>query len=166
MRKSLKRNVKAVSPVIATIIIVAVAIVMAIAVAYWMLGLAGTFTRYEKLEFQSAYAVKNTDFQINMTLKNTGSSPATVTMFFLNGIPQNAISSSGLTIQFYNSTSSAWEDFVSVTVTINAGSPQDFGITLTPGTTIGSGSAVSGVTLEVMVQTAAGNQYPKTIVLP
>ncbi|MEM2812119.1 MAG: archaellin/type IV pilin N-terminal domain-containing protein, partial [Candidatus Bathyarchaeia archaeon] len=59
MNGILRHNQKAVSPVIATIIIVAVAIVMSIAVAYWMLGLATTFTRYEKLEFISAYAVKD-----------------------------------------------------------------------------------------------------------
>ncbi|MBS7638222.1 DUF4352 domain-containing protein, partial [Candidatus Bathyarchaeota archaeon] len=46
---------RGVSPVIATIIIVAIAIVMSLAVAYWMLGLGGAFTRYEKLEFVSAY---------------------------------------------------------------------------------------------------------------
>jgi flagellin-like protein len=43
--RSLHRNVKAVSPVIATIIIVAIAITMSIAVAYWMLGLGNSFTK-------------------------------------------------------------------------------------------------------------------------
>jgi FlaG/FlaF family flagellin (archaellin) len=49
------RDRRGVSPVIATIIIVSIAIVMSLAVAYWMLGLGGAFTRYEKLEFTSAY---------------------------------------------------------------------------------------------------------------
>ncbi|MBS7653197.1 type IV pilin, partial [Candidatus Bathyarchaeota archaeon] len=54
------RDRRGVSPVIATIIIVAIAIVMALAVAYWMLGLGGAFTRFEKLEFQSAYVTTET----------------------------------------------------------------------------------------------------------
>jgi flagellin-like protein len=52
-RRLVRGKDRAVSPVIATIIIVAVAIVMSIAVAYWVLGLAGTFTRYEKIEIMS-----------------------------------------------------------------------------------------------------------------
>ncbi|MEM2927278.1 MAG: archaellin/type IV pilin N-terminal domain-containing protein, partial [Candidatus Bathyarchaeia archaeon] len=55
MRRMLKSR-KAVSPVIATIIIVAIAISIAIAVAYWMVGITGAFTRFEKLEIVSAYA--------------------------------------------------------------------------------------------------------------
>ncbi|RLG80884.1 MAG: DUF4352 domain-containing protein, partial [Thermoprotei archaeon] len=40
---------KAISPVIATVIIVAVAITIAIAVAFWMTGIVGAMTRFEKL---------------------------------------------------------------------------------------------------------------------
>jgi flagellin-like protein len=50
------KNRYAISPVIATIIIVAVTIAVAIAVAFWMGGLTGVFTRFEKLEITSAYA--------------------------------------------------------------------------------------------------------------
>jgi len=58
-RRPVRRKDRAVSPVIATIILVAIAIVMAIAVAYWALGLGGTFTRYEKIEIMSMYAVSD-----------------------------------------------------------------------------------------------------------
>ena len=51
LRRTFRGNVKAVSPVIATIIIVAIAITMSIAVAYWLLGLGSSFTKYEKVEF-------------------------------------------------------------------------------------------------------------------
>jgi flagellin-like protein len=62
MKRELRlRDRRGVSPVIATIIIVAIAIVMALAVAYWMLGLGGAFTRFEKLEFVSAYAEKESN---------------------------------------------------------------------------------------------------------
>ncbi|MEM2038847.1 MAG: archaellin/type IV pilin N-terminal domain-containing protein, partial [Nitrososphaerota archaeon] len=44
-----------ISPVVATVILVAVAIVIAIAVAFWASGLVGIFTRFEKIEIQTAY---------------------------------------------------------------------------------------------------------------
>ena len=43
-------NLKTISPVIATVIIVSVAIAIAVAVAFWMTGITGLFSRYEKLE--------------------------------------------------------------------------------------------------------------------
>ena len=165
MKRSLRRSRKAVSPVIATIIIVAVAIVMSIAVAYWMLGLAGTFTRFEKLEFISAYATKDTngDFEITLTVKSSGTSPATVTKFFFNGIPDTTVKeNNGFSITYDS------ENFTpdTTTVTVNPGETKTFKIQMPYSATIGSGYAVSGVSLEIMIQTAAGNQYPKSITLP
>ncbi|MEM2025321.1 MAG: archaellin/type IV pilin N-terminal domain-containing protein, partial [Desulfurococcaceae archaeon] len=91
MRGTPLRDEKAVSPVIATIIIVAVAIVMSIAVAYWMLGLAGTFTRYEKIEFVAAYVNRTTTinnneyYEVVVKVRNTGSSDATINLLLVNG---------------------------------------------------------------------------------
>ena len=48
------RKNSGISPVVATVILVAVAIVIAIAVAFWASGLVGVFTRFEKLEIVSA----------------------------------------------------------------------------------------------------------------
>jgi len=49
------RKNSGISPVVATVILVAVAIVIAIAVAFWASGLVGVFTRFEKIEIVSAY---------------------------------------------------------------------------------------------------------------
>ncbi|MEM2149981.1 MAG: archaellin/type IV pilin N-terminal domain-containing protein [Candidatus Bathyarchaeia archaeon] len=184
MAKRIGRDVKAVSPVIATIIIVAVAIVMSIAVAYWMLGLATTFTRYEKLEFVSAYAVKGKYlnetskfvpvFNITITVKNTGSSPATVTKFLLNGIPDDVINTTSAKLLNYSRIMCGLIvlydgnkfNFTKTTVTINPGETQTFKIIIADGAKVGNGIVTSGISLEIVVQTAAGNQYPKTIVLP
>jgi len=149
MKRSFKRNVKAVSPVIATIIIVAIAIVMAIAVAYWMLGLGSSFTRFEKLEFTTAYAtVDNNNFFINMTIKNTGSATATIDKdsILYNGRPASAYT--GVTANF-NAT------------TLDPGQSATGTITLPKGSTWGS-----GMTVEIMLHTAAGKDYPKVVVLP
>ncbi|RJS77410.1 hypothetical protein CW711_06650, partial [Candidatus Bathyarchaeota archaeon] len=40
------RNKRALSPVIATVVLVAVTIVVAVAVSYWMGGIAGLYTRF------------------------------------------------------------------------------------------------------------------------
>lgn len=148
---------RGVSPVISTIIIVAIAIVMSLAVAYWMLGLGGAFTRYEKLEFQSAYVTVgingssgNEVFNITIRLKNTGSADATIDLIFLNGKPA--------TTYGYN---------VSIANNINT--------TLSPGDVLESWIILnkekptpwsSGMTVELVVQTVAGRQYPKSIILP
>jgi FlaG/FlaF family flagellin (archaellin) len=99
LRKSLNGNLKAVSPVIATIIIVAIAITMSIAVAYWLLGLGSSFTKYEKIEFTTAYAVPTNGggYTVTLNLKNTGTAASTIdsTLTLYNGYPDTYYVSSG-----------------------------------------------------------------------
>jgi len=73
-----------ISPVVATVILVAIAIVIAIAVAFWASGLVGIFTRFEKIEIVSAYADSS---GVHILAKNTGSSDAVIDMIFVNGKP-------------------------------------------------------------------------------
>jgi flagellin-like protein len=151
MRKSFRRNRKAVSPVIATIIIVAIAIVMAIAVAYWMLGLGSTFTRYEKLEFTTAYAEVESDgdFIVHLKVKNTGSAAATIDIdsILYNGKPADAYTSK--------------PDATFTPETLNPGETSDGEISLPS-----NGEWTSGMTVEIMIHTTAGKDYPKVVVLP
>ncbi len=84
---------KGISPVIATVIIVAVAIAIAVAVAFWITGIVGLYTRYEKLEIINAYADWNdTDgtWIIVLQVRNAGSSDATIDEIFINGRPHDA----------------------------------------------------------------------------
>jgi FlaG/FlaF family flagellin (archaellin) len=153
-KRSLWRNLKAVSPVISTIIIVAIAIVMSIAVAYWMLGIGGSFTRFEKLEFVSGYISNSnsTWFDITVTLKNTGSADATLDLVFLNAKPYTAyVDDSNVTVTYAGDT------------TLNPGDSINAVISLKRGTTT---VWKSGMSVEVMIQSVAGRQYPKTINLP
>jgi len=153
MRKSFRRNLRGVSPVIATIIIVAIAIVMSIAVAYWMLGLGAAFTRFEKLEFTSGYATYNVTlagFDIKMKLKNTGSAALTIDQVFINGVPWGDIAAAD----------KGTENLIG-TPLAPGGEKLDGLIQLKKGTTY-----VSGMTVEVLVRTAAGRDFPKVIVLP
>lgn len=83
------RDRRAVSPVIATVILVAVAITVAVAVAYWMGGIAGQYTKFEQIEIQSAvctYDSTDEDWTIELTLKNTGTASVTLLNAFINEI--------------------------------------------------------------------------------
>ena len=121
---------------------------MAIAVAYWVLGLGSSFTRYEKLQITNGYATARTGgFTLTIGMTNTGSSAATLSQnnVFFNGKPD-----AGATVDFGSG---------ATTITLNPGDAATAVISI--------GSAYkSGTSLEVMIQSAAGNQYPKVIVLP
>ncbi|RLG81396.1 MAG: hypothetical protein DRO13_01380, partial [Thermoprotei archaeon] len=93
--------------VIATVIIVAVAITIAIAVAFWMTGIVGAMTRFEKLEIPTIYAVsydessigeegtdingdgdsQDTGWMVVLQVKNTGTSDTTIDQIYINGKP-------------------------------------------------------------------------------
>ena len=156
--KSFRRSKKAVSPVIATIIIVAIAIVMSIAVAYWLLGLGSSFTKYEKVEFTAAYVTGNaaSGFTVHMDVKNTGSAAATIDPAYImyNGKPASAFIAPD----------------IPDTTSFNGGAA----LTLEPGQSstneqivlTGGGAWTSGMTVELTIHTTAGKDYPKVITLP
>jgi len=168
-RRSVIRDEKAVSPVIATIIIVAVAIVMSIAVAYWVLGLAGTFTRYEKIEIMYAYANTNTTaggWDIIAELRNTGTAAATINMILINGKPIPKENWASYIYVYGNGTWQAVTAEDDKIVTLDPGKTCKIKITIpSQGLNIGITFA-SGMSVEVTFHSAAGSDYPKVVVLP
>ena len=85
---------KAVSPVIATVILVAVAITVSVGVSYWMGGISAQYTQFEKIEIQTGYSewVEDTPvgfhgWNVTLELKNTGSATSTITHVFVNDKP-------------------------------------------------------------------------------
>ncbi len=85
-------NRKAVSPVIATVILVAVAITVSVAVAYWMGGIAGQYTKFEKVEIQSAIVTIGSgtgNWTVQLKVKNTGTATATLISAFVNDVEVN-----------------------------------------------------------------------------
>lgn len=150
MKRNLRRNKKGISTVIATIIIVAIAIVMAIAVAYWAMGIGGSFTRFEKLQITNAYA--SSDTLANVAVKNTGTATATLdptSAVFVNG---QLVSGSGIT--------------GTGTLLANGDYSVAPGQTATVAITIPTAAANPGVTVELTIQSTAGNQYPTVVTLP
>ncbi|MEM4424895.1 MAG: archaellin/type IV pilin N-terminal domain-containing protein [Candidatus Nezhaarchaeales archaeon] len=186
---------KAISPVIATIIIVAVAIVMSIAVAYWMMGLTTTFTRYEKLEYTAAYVVptevhvikgvekeegvKEEELVINvwnvtLKLKNTGTAVATINDILINGVPLKVINETinkaifGTIDGNFSVIGNVSGAVAALPATVSVGETVAIVLSLPKNETIQFpfGKLTFGMSLEIIVVTAAGYQYPKTVVLP
>jgi hypothetical protein len=136
------RGKAGISPVVATVILVAVAIVIAIAVAFWASGLVGVFTRFEKIEIQSAYW---TGSGVVILAKNTGSSLAVVDMIFANGAPCLSVTGTNGVISI-GSTFSISFDSCSIT---------------------GGGNIITGgVTNEIALHTTSGKTYPVAVLIP
>jgi len=90
---------KALSPVVASIILIAVTVAVSIAVAAWMGALTFTFMGTEQLDIRSVTWVgPNTG--LNVTVYNTGTSPVTITQVWINNIDKTLSSNlgTGLTI--------------------------------------------------------------------
>jgi archaeal type IV pilus assembly protein PilA len=170
-KKTLWYSKKGISTIIATIIIVSVSIVMAIAVAYWAMGIGQSFQKFEKVGFANPYAdpptFDNGNFTVYVTLRNTGSATATITDILLNGRPwstayENIIQESKVNGAFQVPPVSL------VNQTLSVGQTLVGRIFLPTNATGPSGSAMwsSGSSIEIQIDTAAGNTYSNTVVLP
>ena len=135
-----------ISPVMATVILVAIAIVIAIAVAFWATGLVGVFTRFEKIEITASY-YDSSNQAVVLVVKNTGSAAATIDDIYVNGIPCGGGCSGFSGTQSLTPGQSA-------TLTIS-----------NPPSAVGA-SFISGVTYEVAVHTASGKMYPAAVLIP
>jgi hypothetical protein len=117
------------------VILVAVAIVIAIAVAFWASGLVGIFTRFEKLEIVSAYQDTNNPTDFILIIRNTGTSPTAIVQVVLNGV------------QVFNPNPPP--DF-------DVGQQRQCTLTLV-------GNPQAGVTYEIALKSSGGKIYPTTI---
>jgi len=157
---------KAISPVIATVIIVAVTIAIAIAVALWMSGLVGSFTATENIQIISAYAEQQEGggWNIYLTVKNVGTTDATIDNIFINGKPYTSYSTGQAdaitTITIYTSTSKSGNEFGG-SLLLKAGGNVTIIITIPDGL-----GFTSGQMIEVKLHTASGKEYPKQVTLP
>jgi len=151
MARHIMRSRKGISPVIATVILVAVAITVSVSVAYWMGGISSLYTRLEKIEVQSATAAKAADgsYTITLAVKNTGSADATLDSVMINGKPLSQFPGVTTTLAV-GGTSVVAGGSASVDVLVPAGQ----GVPFTAGTTI-----------EVKLHTAAGKDYPQMVTL-
>lgn len=78
--KKLWKGKKALSPVVAAIILIAVTVAVSIAVAAWMGALTFTFMATEQLEIQGANFLTG-NANVNITAQNTGTSDLTISKY-------------------------------------------------------------------------------------
>ena len=163
------RERKAISPVIATVILVAVAITVAVGVSYWMSGISSQYTQFEKVEIQTGYATydtTNTIWTITMAIKNSGSADATINMAFLNDVPCAA---ANYHVDATNVTATQWgASFPSTGVTLKPGQQTTVYVYVdNPCSGISELAFLSaGTTINVKIHSAGGMDYIKLIRLP
>ena len=85
------KSKKALSPVVASIILIAVTVAVSIAVAAWMGALTFTFTATEQIQITNMAFGSNS---IAVTVNNTGTSPVTINEVWVNNVKQSSISPS------------------------------------------------------------------------
>jgi flagellin-like protein len=168
MSTTLIHRRRAVSPVIATVILIAVAVALGIAVAFWASGLTSSFSKYEKLGVNTQYATgsASTAWTINLGGQNTGSSDATIIQIQINGVPY---APNGTSPVVYTINGGSQNSISQTPISIPVKSGQSFTITFTlsaSSTQVPGKKFTDGQTIQVVIITAAGNNYPASIVLP
>jgi len=141
------RSRKALSPVVASIILIAVTVAVSIAVAAWMGALTFNFMATEQgqvtnLEFSTALQ------NVTITFKNTGTSPITINEVWINNYKQVLPATVA-----WNGTST----------TIGANSVGTCVVTID--TSIGP-PIVAGSQYEVKLMSAKGNAFPRSGTAP
>jgi flagellin-like protein len=152
-KKNLLKDRRGISPVITTVILVAVGIAIAVAIALWMSGLVGLFTRFEKIEIKNAYVeVNGANFEVNVVFSNTGSSDTSIDALLLNGKP---CSSWGSTT--FNGT---------LPIAAPVGVQKLIVVTIPSGAKSGDATLTSGVTVTITLHSTGGKEYPASVALP
>ena len=164
---------KAVSPVIATVILVAVAITVAVGVSYWMGGISAQYTQFEKVEIQTGYSEVVVDatllpigWKITMSLKNSGSAASTITHVFINDVPVtlNPTGNDGLVGEAPAPTVGVADGSIGTSITetglsLNAGEAKDAYVYISNN----YGYLSSGTTINIKLHSAGGMDYIKLV---
>jgi len=82
------KNAKALSPVVASIILIAVTVAVSIAVAAWMGALTFTFMATEQVQITNVAFGPDADThnKVNITMLNTGTTPVTLSEIWVGSI--------------------------------------------------------------------------------
>jgi len=159
---------RGVSPVIATVILVAVTITVAVAVSYWMSGISSQYTKFEKIEIQSGWSVKDdttSQWIITMELKNSGTTDATLTRCFINDIPLNSTGyQTELPLTFADASRVIIDFDYDIGKTVNFGEATTVKIYVSFGT-FKWASLSSGTTVNIKLHSAAGMDYIRLVPL-
>lgn len=147
---------KAISVVIATVILISVAVALGVAVSFWESGLTGTLSKFEKLEMRSAYSIytpANSTWTIILSVTNTGRPDATINSIMINGKPYTTYPNVTVnSTQTLGTVGSPISILTGQTKSLYVNIPQASGF-------------ISGQTIELSLVTTSDTNYPKVIVL-
>jgi len=105
---------KALSPVVASIILIAVTVAVSIAVAAWMGALSFNFMATEQGQITN---LTFTSTDITATFRNTGTTTITITEVWINGVDQTAASDIGTGLAVSGNT----PDTITITYAVTSG---------------------------------------------
>jgi len=155
---------KAISPILATVILIAVTLVIAIGVIGWIMGVWGSIGGpSESLTVtggRTAIAKSGASFSFNITITNKGTAAGNLSRVEVSGIGSDNKCSSlaGTSGKDYDGTCTTDLRYLRIrpggTVTLN--------ITIT-GSGLSGFTCIEGATYSVNVYTATGNVYPTQV---
>jgi len=155
---------RAISPVIATVILVAITITVAVAVSYWMSGISGQYTQFEKVEIQTAICTLDSSghWKIEVKMKNSGSKSSTLTNVFVNDVEVN-----GSEGKSGYDESGPTDAKITTSLTIATPFSISSGNSSTVKIWIGKGyeTLSSGTTVNIKIHSAAGMDYIRLVSL-
>ena len=158
---------KAVSPVISTIIIVAIATALSIALVPYLTGISSSFTQSGRLDVTYAYAdtYNNTHYLAYFMVKNSGARLNTIDRVLIDGKPQDF--AANWTVNNHSSGTTA-----SGVIILDGSDDSWRVITIAPGDMgriilyLSRSNYKSGQFLEIAFQTVGGYEWPKVVVIP
>jgi flagellin-like protein len=110
--RKMRKNAKALSPVVASIILIAVTVAVSIAVAAWMGALVVGNMNTEEVKITNAAFDSPLAGDVTLTVRNTGSSAVVITDAYIGTVDETANSNLGAT-----GTSIAPNDVITVEIT-------------------------------------------------
>jgi flagellin-like protein len=135
---------KAISPILATVILIAVTLVIAIGVIGWIMGIWGGFGATETIQVFPDSSISGSTLTLH--IKNTGTASAVIYKIEVVGL------------------TTLTETVTADSSTVTLSSP---GLTVSPGSeatiTASVSNAVAGATYQVKIYTKAGNVYSATV---
>lgn len=156
----------AVSPVVATIILIAIAVTVSLAVAFWAAALTGAFTRFEKIESircEAYFDSGSREYRVVFLWKNSGTADTTIVDVLLNDKPVKVFWPSAEVYlngePWVGGSDSGFRE-----ISFPSGGAVDLLIVFPADD--GHNAFSSGQTIEVKVVTAYGVYYVKNLVVP
>lgn len=161
---------KAVSPIIATLLLIAITVAAGVIVYVFVTGLSGNLTKSGGNQVTEQISLDSYNFQttnyLTMYLRNTGTSAVTVSAVYFNGVQADFLGSCGATAATLSSTT------IGTTITVSGSSTSTIAATSTaesPQSTcqlnVYNFPAVSaGTSYQVKVVTSDGGLFPFNVI--